>query len=59
MNFLNTNYFRTTMSEAGDYKICFDNLFSRFNTKTVFFGLVIESDEDDDQEGDVCNKYLL
>ncbi|KAB7502814.1 Transmembrane emp24 domain-containing protein 1 [Armadillidium nasatum] len=41
---------RTTMSESGDYKICWDNSYSRFNSKTVFFGLIIESDDDNDQE---------
>lgn len=38
------------MSESGDYKICWDNSYSRFNSKTVFFGLIIESDDDNDQE---------
>ncbi|MCL4135642.1 UNVERIFIED_CONTAM: hypothetical protein GTU68_030841 [Idotea baltica] len=38
------------MTEPGDYKICWDNSISRFNSKTVFFGLIIESDEEDDQE---------
>ncbi|XP_068213799.1 transmembrane emp24 domain-containing protein 1-like [Palaemon carinicauda] len=39
---------RTTMSEEGDYKICWDNTFSHFNSKTVFFGVIIESDDEDD-----------
>ncbi|XP_045116784.1 transmembrane emp24 domain-containing protein 1-like [Portunus trituberculatus] len=39
---------RTTISEEGDYRICWDNTFSHFNTKTVFFGITVESDEDDD-----------
>lgn len=35
-------------TEAGDYKICFDNSFSRFSEKTVFFEIIIEG-----QGGDV------
>ena len=42
------------MTEEGDYKICWDNTFSHFNTKTVFFGIMIdnENDEDDDYNWD-------
>lgn len=29
----------------GDYKLCFDNTFSSFNTKTVFFELIIENED--------------
>lgn len=39
---------RTLMSEEGDYKICWDNTFSHFNSKTVFFGVMIENDDEDD-----------
>jgi len=39
---------RTTMTEAGDYRLCFDNTFSSFNTKTVFFGIMIDNDDEDD-----------
>ncbi|CAJ1053181.1 transmembrane emp24 domain-containing protein 1b [Xyrichtys novacula] len=35
-------------TEAGDYQICFDNGFSRFSEKTVFFEIIIEG-----QGGDV------
>ncbi|XP_060068185.1 transmembrane emp24 domain-containing protein 1-like [Ylistrum balloti] len=35
---------------AGDYKICFDNTFSHFNPKVVYFELV--SDDDDDEDDD-------
>ncbi|KAM7009441.1 transmembrane emp24 domain-containing protein 1b [Tautogolabrus adspersus] len=35
-------------TEAGDYEICFDNSFSRFSEKTVFFEIIIEG-----QGGDV------
>ncbi|KAG7163213.1 transmembrane emp24 domain-containing protein 1-like [Homarus americanus] len=41
---------RTTMSEQGDYRICWDNTFSHFNTKTVFFGVMIENENDDDDD---------
>jgi len=34
------------IEEAGDYKVCFDNSFSRISTKTVFFALYISSDVD-------------
>lgn len=39
---------RITISQEGDYRICWDNTFSHFSTKTVFFGITIESDDDDD-----------
>ena len=29
-------------TEAGDYQICFDNSFSRFSEKIVFFEVIIE-----------------
>ncbi|OWF50717.1 transmembrane emp24 domain-containing protein 1-like [Mizuhopecten yessoensis] len=32
---------------AGDYKMCFDNTFSHFNTKVIYFELVSDDDEDD------------
>lgn len=41
---------RTTMSEEGDYRICWDNTFSHFNSKTVFFGVVIENENEDDED---------
>ncbi|XP_066156555.1 transmembrane emp24 domain-containing protein 5-like [Euwallacea fornicatus] len=34
---------------AGDYKFCFDNTFSAFNTKTVFFELSAYNSDEDDQ----------
>ncbi|KAK3880338.1 hypothetical protein Pcinc_015166 [Petrolisthes cinctipes] len=43
---------RITMTEEADYRICWDNMFSHFNTKTVFFGIMIESDLDDDEDED-------
>lgn len=41
---------RTTMSEEGDYRICWDNTFSHFNSKTVFFGVVIENESEDNED---------
>ncbi|KAJ8979918.1 hypothetical protein NQ317_003660 [Molorchus minor] len=38
------NTHRADASVDGDYKFCFDNTFSSFNTKTVFFELSIEGD---------------
>lgn len=30
--------------------MCWDNTFSRFNSKTVFFEIIVESDDDDDDD---------
>uniref|UniRef100_T1GT26 GOLD domain-containing protein n=1 Tax=Megaselia scalaris TaxID=36166 RepID=T1GT26_MEGSC len=35
----------------GDYQFCFDNTFSTFNRKTVFFELLMENDENRDKMG--------
>lgn len=35
----------------GDYRYCFDNSFSSFNTKTVFFELIIEWDNEQSAAG--------
>ncbi|XP_046406127.1 transmembrane emp24 domain-containing protein 5-like [Ischnura elegans] len=37
---------RYTVEEDGDHQLCFDNTISRFNSKTVFFELIIDSDAD-------------
>ncbi|KAL3278704.1 hypothetical protein HHI36_016238 [Cryptolaemus montrouzieri] len=42
------NNHRADASMDGDYKFCFDNTFSSFNTKTVFFELIIENDDNTD-----------
>ncbi|KAF5301828.1 hypothetical protein FQA39_LY10613 [Lamprigera yunnana] len=36
--------------QTGDYKFCFDNTFSSYNTKTVFFDLFVENDNYDSNE---------
>lgn len=38
------NIHRFDVHVDGDYRYCFDNSFSSFNTKTVFFELIIEWD---------------
>jgi len=43
---------RLKASETGDYSFCFDNSFSQFSTKVVFFELFIGSDDDDDEDDD-------
>lgn len=50
------NIHRLTAHTSGDHKFCYDNSFSRFNRKTVFFEIIIES-EDDTQ--DPWNKDML
>ncbi|XP_033751212.1 transmembrane emp24 domain-containing protein 1-like [Pecten maximus] len=37
---------------AGDYKICFDNTFSHFNAKVVYFELISDDEEEDDDDDD-------
>jgi p24 family protein gamma-2 len=45
------NIHRHEVKTDGDYRFCFDNTFSNFNTKTVFFELIIEfEDEQRSQE---------
>ncbi|KAK6640060.1 hypothetical protein RUM43_008337 [Polyplax serrata] len=39
---------RIDIKEDGDYKLCFDNRFSSFNTKTVYFELIIEAEDGTD-----------
>ncbi|KAK9878959.1 hypothetical protein WA026_003778 [Henosepilachna vigintioctopunctata] len=46
---------RVDVKVEGDYKFCFDNTFSSFNTKTVFFELIIENDEDSEWGSEEIN----
>ncbi|XP_062454321.1 transmembrane emp24 domain-containing protein 1 [Rhea pennata] len=39
-------------TEAGDYKLCFDNSFSTISEKLVFFELIFDSAQDDDDDAD-------
>lgn len=36
-------------TEAGDYKLCFDNSFSTISEKLVFFELIFDSLQDDEE----------
>jgi len=36
--------------EPGDYELCFSNRFSRISSKTVFFEIILDSEEDDDED---------
>ncbi|KAL0277059.1 UNVERIFIED_CONTAM: hypothetical protein PYX00_004476 [Menopon gallinae] len=44
---------RHEVAEDGDYKMCFDNRFSNFNSKTVYFEIMIDSDEEEDPWDDL------
>lgn len=47
-----SNYHRTTAQMDGAYRFCFDNTFSSFTSKTVFFELVVESENSEEEEED-------
>lgn len=40
---------RIEPTEAGDYKLCFDNTFSTISEKLVFFELIFDSLQDDEE----------
>jgi len=42
--------YRLKASETGDYSFCFDNSFSQFSKKTIFFDLYVAGDDDDDDD---------
>ncbi|XP_059618671.1 transmembrane emp24 domain-containing protein 5 [Phlebotomus argentipes] len=44
------NIHRHEAKVSGDYKFCFDNTFSSFSRKTVFFELIVEKDGEVDEE---------
>lgn len=44
------NIHRLEVKTDGDHRFCFDNSFSMFNRKTVFFEIVIEMEDDDDTD---------
>ncbi|XP_026481064.1 transmembrane emp24 domain-containing protein 5 [Ctenocephalides felis] len=46
------NVHRLEAKMDGDYRFCFDNTFSSFNSKTVFFELLLENEGDDDDKWD-------
>lgn len=48
--------FNQKMNEFGDYKICFDNTFSYVSSKTVYFEIVNENEEELDYD-DLANIF--
>lgn len=44
---------RYEVKDDGDYKFCFDNEFSHFSTKSVYFEVYVDSDSDDIRWDDV------
>jgi len=38
--------------QPGDYEVCFSNRFSRISSKTVFFEIILDADETDDEDED-------
>ncbi|XP_063220060.1 transmembrane emp24 domain-containing protein 1 isoform X1 [Bacillus rossius redtenbacheri] len=42
------NVIRVGATEEGHYQMCWDNSFSHFNSKTVFFEILIDEDDDED-----------
>ncbi|CAL1535555.1 unnamed protein product [Lymnaea stagnalis] len=46
------NTMRIETGDAGDYKVCFDNTFSRISNKLVFFEIFIEDGKDDEDDDD-------
>jgi len=42
--------FSQTLQDLGDYKICFDNKFSYVSSKTIFFEIINENEEDLDYD---------
>lgn len=43
------NVHRVSARMSGDYRFCFDNSFSTFNVKSVFFELILETPGEDKQ----------
>lgn len=46
------NVHRVEKAQGGEYKFCFDNTISHFNSKTVFFELIIEDPSNPQDEND-------
>lgn len=46
------NIHRLITDRDGDHRFCFDNSFSTFNSKTVFFEMIIESVSQDSRDAD-------
>ncbi|CAG0885368.1 unnamed protein product [Darwinula stevensoni] len=41
---------RQEVTTEGDYGLCLDNSFSRFNAKVVYLEVILEDDDDDDSQ---------
>lgn len=52
------NIHRHKVPSDGDYRFCFDNTFSSFNKKTVFFEIIIET-EDGSHDNDDWNNDIF
>lgn len=46
------NIHRVNTNMDGDYKFCFDNTFSTFNSKLVFFEIIIEWEDENKQQNE-------
>lgn len=46
------NNHRADSKINGDYRFCFDNTFSKFNTKTIFFELIIEGENESEWDSE-------
>ncbi|GAB0099356.1 Transmembrane emp24 domain-containing protein [Sergentomyia squamirostris] len=51
------NIHRHEATVSGDYRFCFDNSFSSFNRKTVFFELIVESEVSEDEDNDLKDVF--
>lgn len=52
------NIHRYDVQKEGDYRFCFDNTFSTFNRKTVFFELIVEKEGEENLGDDQWNDVL-
>lgn len=52
------NIHRHDVRKDGDYRFCFDNTFSTFNRKTVFFELIVEKEGEQNLGDDQWNDAL-
>lgn len=51
------NNYRVETTVTGDYRFCFDNTYSLYNAKTVFFELVVEGESGNDWGDDNMENY--
>lgn len=53
------NIQRVTAEYDGDHRFCFDNSFSTFSSKTVFFEIIVESESEGDHNEDEWGREVL